>query len=171
MTLMPQRWSLQSDSGADFSNATVAVTQNGVPQTVQILSDDDDGYGGNAIVWDLPFAPVPQSGLQTVYTVNVSNVLINGTPQSFSYTTTSFDPSTTTALQPVPAQIQFLEPTAQVSSNSGSIDIEVAREHERQPASFGRLHDVKRHGRWPAQTMWRRAERSRSPRVSSTARL
>ena len=36
--------------------------------------------------------------MQTVYTVNVSNVLIDGVPQSFSYTTTSFDPSTTTAL-------------------------------------------------------------------------
>ena len=73
--LIPQRWSLQSDAGADFSNATVAVTENGVSQTVEILSNDDDGYGGNAIVWDLPFAPAPQPGLQTVYTVNVGNVL------------------------------------------------------------------------------------------------
>ena len=54
-------------------------------------------------------------------------MLIGGEPQSFSYTTTSFDPSTTTALEPVPAQVEFLEPAAQVSSNSGSIVIEVAR--------------------------------------------
>lgn len=54
--LIPDRWSLQSDAGADFSNATVAVTENGVSQTVEVLSNDDDGYGGNAIVWDLPFA-------------------------------------------------------------------------------------------------------------------
>jgi hypothetical protein len=125
--LVPQRWSLQSSSDADFSNATVAVTQNGAPQTVEILSDNDDGYGGNAIVWDLPFAPAGQPGLQTVYTVNVSNVLIDGEPQSFSYTTTSFDPSTTSALEPVPAEVEFLQPTAQVSANSGSIVIEVAR--------------------------------------------
>jgi hypothetical protein len=125
--LVPQRWSLQSGSDADFSNATVAVTQNGIVQTVEILSDDDDGYGGNAIVWDLPFAPAPLPGLQTVYTVNVGNVLLDGEPQSFSYTTTSFDPSTTTALQPVPAQIEFLQPTAQVSANGGSVVIEVAR--------------------------------------------
>ncbi len=125
--LMPERWSLQSDAGADFSNATVAVTQNGVAQTVEILSDNADGYAGNAIVWDLPYAPAPQPGLQTVYTVNIGNVLINGTPQSFSYTTTSFDPSTTTALESVPAQLEFLQPTAQVSANGGSIEIEVAR--------------------------------------------
>jgi Calx-beta domain len=125
--LVPQRWSLQSDANADFSNATVTVTQNGTSQTVEVLSDDADDYGGNAIVWDLPFAPTPQSGLQTVYTVNIGNVLINGTPQSFSYTTTSFDPTTTTTLEPVPAQVGFLQPTAQVSANSGSIDILVAR--------------------------------------------
>ena len=125
--LVPERWSLQAGSDADFSNATVAVTQNGVAQTVEILSDNDDGYGGNAIVWDLPFAPVPLPGLQTVYTVNVGNVLIDGEPQSFSYTTTSFDPNTTTALEPVAAQVGFLQATAQVSATGGSIDIEVAR--------------------------------------------
>ena len=126
--LMPQRWSLQYDSTADFSQATVSVTQNGTPQTVQILSNDDNGYGGNAIVWDMPFAPSAQPWQpQTVYTVNVANVMINGTPQSFSYTTTSFDPSTTTALQPVPASVEFLQPAAQVSANGGSILIEVAR--------------------------------------------
>jgi hypothetical protein len=54
-------------------------------------------------------------------------VLLGGTPQSFSYSTTSFDPSTTTAQEPVPAQVEFLQPLAQASSNSGSIVIEVAR--------------------------------------------
>ena len=78
--LIPQRWSLQSSPDSDFSNATVAVSENGVPQTVEILSNDDNGYGGNAIVWDLPFAPTPQPGLQTVYSVDVENVLIDGAP-------------------------------------------------------------------------------------------
>jgi uncharacterized protein YkwD len=127
VSLIPQRWSLQSDAGADFSNATVAVTENGIPQSVEVLSDDADDYGGNAIVWDLPFAPAPQPGQQVVYTVNINNVLIDGQAQSFSYTTTSFDPSTTTALEPVPAQVELLQPAAQISANSGSIVIEVAR--------------------------------------------
>ena len=127
VTLMPQRWSLQSDGSTDFTNATVSVTENGVPQTVEILSDNASGYGGNAIVWDLPYAPVPERGEQDVYAVNVGNVMIAGKPQSFSYATTSFDPSTTTDQEPVPAQVEFLQPLAQVSSNSGSIVIEVAR--------------------------------------------
>ncbi len=85
--LIPQRWSLQSSPDSDFSRATVAVSENGVPQTVEILSNDDNGYGGNAIVWDLPFAPAPQPGLQTVYSVDVENVLIDGAPQSLTYAT------------------------------------------------------------------------------------
>ncbi len=125
--LMPQRWSLQSSPDSDFSRATVAVSENGVPQTVEILSNVDNGYGGNAIVWDLPFAPAPQPGLQTVYSVDVENVLIDGAPQSFTYTTTSFDPGSTTVLSPVPTEIGFLAPTVQTPSSAGSIVIEVAR--------------------------------------------
>ena len=127
VTLMPLRWSLQSDGNTDFSNATVSVTENGAPQTVEILSDNATGYGGNAIVWDMPFAPSPQHGGQAIYTINIGNVMVAGKAQSFSYSTTSFDPSTTTAQQPVSAQVEFLQPLAQVSSNSRSIVIEVAR--------------------------------------------
>jgi Calx-beta domain/Cysteine-rich secretory protein family len=126
-TLMPLRWSLQADGNADFSNATVTVTENGMPQVTEILSDSAQGYGGNAIVWDMPYAPAPQHGQQVVYAVNIGNVLFDGKPRSFSYTTTSFDQSTTTAQEAVPAQIEFLQPLAQVSSTSGSIVIEVAR--------------------------------------------
>ena len=144
--LMPQRWSLQSSPDSDFSRATVAVSENGVPQTVEILSNDDNGYGGNAIVWDLPFAPAPQPGLQTVYSVDVENVLIDGAPQSFSYTTTSFDPESTTVLSPVPAEIGFLSPTVQTTSSAGSIVIEVARSMKRGRASLGRVFDRERLG-------------------------
>ena len=125
--LIPDRWSLQSSPGSDFSGATVSVSEDGVAQTVEILSDDDNGYGGDAIVWDLPYAPAPEPGQQAVYSVNVQNVLIDGEPQSFSYTTTSFDPEATTVLTPVPAQIEFLQPTVQTSASSGSVVIEVAR--------------------------------------------
>ena len=72
------------------------------------------------------FAPAPQAGQQVVYAVNINNVQIDGQPQSFSYTTTSFDPSTTSILTPVPAQVGFLQPTAQTSSSSPSVVIEVA---------------------------------------------
>jgi Calx-beta domain/Cysteine-rich secretory protein family len=127
VALLPQRWSLQSDGDADFSRASVAVTENGAPQSVEILSNNAQGYAGNAIVWDMPFAPLPQHGQQVVYVVSIANVLIDGKPQSFSYITTSFDPSTTTAEEPVPAQLEFLQPLAQVSSSGRSMVIEVAR--------------------------------------------
>lgn len=126
-TLMPLRWSLQADGNADFTNAKVTVTENGAPQTAEILSSRAQGYGGNAIVWDMPYAPAPEHGQQVVYTVNIGNVVIDGKPHSYSYTTTSFDPTTTTAEDAVPAQVEFLQPLVQVSSTSRSIVIEVAR--------------------------------------------
>jgi hypothetical protein len=124
--LIPDRWSLQAPDGSDFSNATVAVTENGVAQQVEILSNSGANYGGQAIVWDMPDAPAPQPGQQVVYAVQVDNALINGQSQSFSYTTTSFDPSTTTALAPVPAAIGFLQTSAIVDPTAGSITIDVA---------------------------------------------
>ncbi len=125
--LIPDRWSLQAPYGSDFSNATVAVTENGVSQEVEILSNSGPEYGGQAIVWNMPDAPAPQPGQQAVYAVQVDNVLINGQSQSFSYTTTSFDPSATTESTPVPAAVGFLQASAQPDTTNGSITIDVAR--------------------------------------------
>ncbi|MDR3633748.1 MAG: Calx-beta domain-containing protein [Isosphaeraceae bacterium] len=124
--LVPARWSLQTDLNADFSQATVSVTENGVPQQVEILSTNG-GIGGQAVVWDMPNAPAPAAGQQVVYAVRIDNVLVNGQPQSFSYTTTSFDPSATTASQPVPAAVQFLQSGTGTATTSGSAVIEIAR--------------------------------------------
>ncbi len=99
-TLMPAHWSVQAPYGSDFTKATVTVTENGVPQQVQILSDSGANYGGQAIVWDMPNAPAPQPGQQVVYSINVNNVVINGQTQSFSYQTTSFDPVTPVTTPP-----------------------------------------------------------------------
>jgi hypothetical protein len=125
--LMPDRWSLQAPYGSDFSNATVTVTENGVAQQVEILSDSGADYGGQAIVWDMPNAPVPQPGQEVVYAVQVDNVVIGGQSQSFSYTTTSFDPLTATQLTPVPALVGFLQAGAQLDTAGGSVTIDVAR--------------------------------------------
>ena len=143
--LIPDRWSLQAPYGSDFSNATVTVTENGVAQQVEILSNSGLDYGGQAIVWDMPDAPAPQPGQQVVYAVQVDNVVINGQSQSFSYTTTSFDPSTTTELTPVPAAIGFLQTSAQVGAAAGSITIDVACSMNTDPAGLGRLFHGRRH--------------------------
>ena len=125
--LIPDRWSLQAPYGSDFSNASVTVTENGVAQQVDILSNSGEDEGGQAIVWDMPDAPAPQPGQQVVYEVDVDNVVINGQSQSFSYTTTSFDPTTTTQLTPVPAAIGFVQTSAQTGAAAGSVTIDVAR--------------------------------------------
>ncbi len=124
--LMPDRWSVQAPYGSNFSNATVTVTENGVAQQVDILSNSGGDEGGQAIVWDLPDASAPQPRQQVVYAVQVNNVVINGQSQSFSYTTTSFDPSTTTELTPVPAAIGFLQSSAQIGAAAGSVTVDVA---------------------------------------------
>jgi hypothetical protein len=103
-TLMPPPtlWSLQTDATDDFSAATVTVTVDGVSQPVQILQQDSPTSAprgrGSAIVWNFVNAPSPAPGQTVTYTVNISNVMANGQPVSFSYTTTSFDPTTTTAV-------------------------------------------------------------------------
>jgi hypothetical protein len=124
--LIPDRWSLQAPYGSDFSNATVSVTIDGVPQQIEILSNSGDDIGGQAIVWDMPNAPTPQPGQQQVYDVQVDNVIINGQSQNFSYTTTSFDPATTTVETPVLADVGFLQTSAMADPTAGSIAIDVA---------------------------------------------
>ncbi len=126
-SLIPDRWSLQAPYGSDFSSATIAVTENGVPQEVDILSNSGLDYGGQAIVWNMPDAVAPQPGQQVVYTVQIDNAVVNGQTQSFSYTTTAFDPTTTTELTPVPAQIGFLQSSAQVNWTDGTVTVDVAR--------------------------------------------
>jgi uncharacterized protein YkwD len=132
--LIPQRWSLQTNLNADFSQAGVSVTVNGVAQQVQILSTNG-AVGGEAIVWDMPSAPAPAAGQQTVYAVHIDNVLVNGQAQSFSYTTTAFDPSSTTVSQPVPAEVQVLQAGVGTAAAGGSAVIEVARSMDASQAA------------------------------------
>ena len=123
--LIPDRWSLQAPDNSDFSAATVTVTENGVAQQVDILSNSGADEGGQAIVWDMPNAPTPQPGQMVVYAVQVDNVVIDGQTQSFSYTTTSFDPSTTTVQTPVLPAVSFVQTSTQVGAAAGSISIDV----------------------------------------------
>jgi len=97
-TLIPQRWSF-AIPGADFSAATASVTNdnnNPVGITVNAVAN---GYGDNALVWDLNTAPT-FSGIQDyVYTVTVSGVKIGGVTQSaYTYKVIAIDPSTQAAL-------------------------------------------------------------------------
>ncbi len=90
------RWSF-SYAGATFTNATVTMTQGGTPVSVaqEVVAN---GYGENTVVW-IPggmshSAAWPRPDVDTPYLVTVSNVIVNGTPQTFSYTVTVIDPGT-----------------------------------------------------------------------------
>ena len=94
-----QRWSFSYED-ANFSSATVTMTKNGgaVPVELEPLFN---GYGENTIVWvpenldgdaSVNLWPRPTSDVN--YTVNINNVIIDGTATNFSYDVTVFDPGT-----------------------------------------------------------------------------
>lgn len=88
--LMTSRWSF-SYAGADFGNATVTLTRNGSPVSLTVYATEN-GYGENSLVWEVPGTITSD---QTQYDVELSNVVVSGTPQTFGYSVTSFSPSLT----------------------------------------------------------------------------
>jgi Divergent InlB B-repeat domain/Cysteine-rich secretory protein family len=94
-TVFP-RWSL-SYPGADFSGAGVTMSRNGVTLAVR-LEPIVANVGENTLVWvpDNLDTSVAKSfsrpDVDTSYTVAVTNVIIGGTPRSFTYTVILFDP-------------------------------------------------------------------------------
>lgn len=107
------RWSL-SYPDADFSQARVSVTRDGVPVEVQ-LEPLQNSAGENTIVWQLAgAAPNSRHGrpeADITYRVSVSNVLLASQPRSFAYDVVVFDPAMAAsgALRPIahaPASVQ-----------------------------------------------------------------
>ena len=86
------RWSL-SYPGADFTAATVIMTRNGAPLSVDVRPVVT-GYGENTLVWEpgADFNTFP--GPDITFTVDVDNVLVDGGSQSFVYSVIIFDPDT-----------------------------------------------------------------------------
>ncbi len=84
-TLIPNsgRWSF-SKNGAIFSSAAVTMTDNAganVPVSIESIAV---GYGLNSIIFK-PASIITNSAVDLTYTVNLTNVLVNNTPQNFSY--------------------------------------------------------------------------------------
>ena len=89
------RWSF-SYAGANFSSASVTMTQGGasVPVAVETL---DNGYGENTLVW-IPLGlgssqSWPQPLNDTSYLVTISNIVIGTGTRTFTYQVTVFDPA------------------------------------------------------------------------------
>ena len=114
------RWSFMYPD-ADFSGASVSMTSNGaaVPVRMETLPANNClppfvCQPENSIVW-VPNNQDTSSGLftpvapasDTTYMVSITNVKINGTPQTFNYSVTVFDPSTggTPSGPPAPASL------------------------------------------------------------------
>lgn len=83
------RWSFAYDE-ADLTGATVAMSKNGVPLAVSV-NPVVNGYGENTLAWE-PADAFGAPSVDVTYQVTVSNVVINGTPQNFSYTVTMINP-------------------------------------------------------------------------------
>lgn len=81
------RWSF-SFPAADFSQATVSMTQGGteVSLTIEPLQNNPP-FGDPTIVW-VPDIPSEAPGVDTAYTVRIENVLVNGDSMSFEYDVT-----------------------------------------------------------------------------------
>ena len=93
-TTVYPRWSL-SYPQADFSAATVTMTENGVTIATR-LEVPVNGFGENTLVW-IPGAYVDgmdwsRPAADTAYQVTVANVMVGGVARTFSYTATVFDP-------------------------------------------------------------------------------
>ena len=88
--LVPARWSL-SYPGANFSAATVTLSQGGTNIPVSIISRSDNGYGDNTIVWEPQTLPTAITA-DIPYTVTVAGIAGTGVPTSYAYPVTLFDP-------------------------------------------------------------------------------
>ena len=92
------RWSI-SFPNANFGSATVTMASNGV--NVAVTKEPlASNIGEPTLVWypsnlnpyqSQPYF-WPRPVADTVYTVNVQNVVVSGSPRNFSYTVTIFDP-------------------------------------------------------------------------------
>ena len=90
------RWSF-AYAGADFSSATVTMTQGGaaVPVAVEALAT---GYGENTMAW-IPLGlgssqSWPKPSRDTSYWVTISNISIGAGTRTVTYKVTVFDPAT-----------------------------------------------------------------------------
>ena len=95
-TTVYPRWSI-SYPDADFSQATVSVTESGRTLST-VLEPQSQGYGENTLVWFVGAvrdgADWPRPAADMRYQVTVSNVRVAGVARSFSYAVTVFDADT-----------------------------------------------------------------------------
>ena len=83
------RWSF-SYAKADFSAATVTMTQNGVPVSVAV-QPVGNGYGENTLVWE-PNISISAPSSDVVFHITINQVGGNGIPSTFDYDVIMINP-------------------------------------------------------------------------------
>ena len=91
LPLMPGRWSL-SYPGANFGAAAVTMTQGATNVSTTIVSNVDNGFADNTLVWE-PTALPTSIAADTTYNITVSGISGAGVPASYNYSVTLFDPA------------------------------------------------------------------------------
>lgn len=84
------RWSF-AYAGADFTGAGVTMSKNGTSLGVTVRPVVNN-YGENTLVWEPTDSFGSAPGTDITYQVTISNVMINGSPQSFSYQVVVINP-------------------------------------------------------------------------------
>lgn len=101
------RWSFAYPA-ADFTNATVTMSENGVAIPV-VIAPVQNSYGEHTLVWtpNIPTATqhAARPTADTRYEVTIAGVQIQGVARTFAYNVTIFDPATGEA---APRQALFL---------------------------------------------------------------
>ena len=83
------RWSLSLNAspGADFSAATITMTEAGSNVPIQTVEPISNGFCDNTLVW-VPDLVFTGSAPDRTITVTVSNIMVNGQPTTHSYDVT-----------------------------------------------------------------------------------
>ncbi len=112
-----KRWSF-AYPGAIFTNAAVTMSRNGSAISSAILAGQT-GFGENTLVWE-PSVTLGVAGADTPVDVTVSNVVIGGVAQTFSYRVIVFDPLTVAGTSPTVSVTINSSPSARAVTVDGS---------------------------------------------------
>jgi hypothetical protein len=98
------RWSLSRNSspGADFSGATVAMSEDGQPIGVTVLAVQN-GFGDNTLVWEPSGLSFAAGQADRTIRVTVSNIMVGGSPRTFVYDVIVIDPDNEPTPTPGPS--------------------------------------------------------------------
>jgi hypothetical protein len=100
------RWSFAVNGLANFSSASVTMTRNGQPVQVNVFPPEfqapNPSIGDNTIVWEPQGLSHPVGMQDTPYQITISNVIVGGTPRTYTYSVTVIDPATASVVTPTP---------------------------------------------------------------------